>query len=158
MAVYVHSIKNSGHGGPGDGRMESNAEMISTYLCPEGVSLVDGEIDGYPVAFDGTVRGENGAERKAWGKIRWHTYAPGQLGKHSIAGENQRDACVLLITMENGSKWKQDLDGPQSAVAAALDYDFIKRLFDFDADAEEELVRIASQEVEHCDFHRRARG
>ena len=138
--------------------MEPNAHMVSTYLCPEGVSLVDGDIDGYPVVFDGTVRDENGIERKAWGNVRWHTYPPGQLGEHSIASENQRDAYVALVTIENGSKWKQDMDGPQMAVTAALDYDFIKRLIDFDKDAEEELVQIASQGAEHCEFHRRARG
>ena len=138
--------------------MEPNTHMVSTYLCPEGVSLVDGEIDGYPVVFDGTVRDENGTERKAWGNVRWHTYSPGQLGEHSIAGENQRYACVALVTIENGSKWKQDMNGPQMATIAAFDYDFIKRLIDSDKNAEEELVQIASQGAEHCEVHRRAYG
>ena len=136
--------------------MESNAEMISTYLCPEGVSLADGEIDGYPVVFDGTVRGEDGAARKAWGHVRWYTHSPDKLGEHSVAGENQRDACVMLITIKNDSKWEQDMDGPQLATTAALDFDFIKRLIGSDAEAEEELVRIASQGANHCEFHRRA--
>lgn len=136
--------------------MESNAEMISTYLCPEGVSLVDGEIDGHPIAFDGTVHDESGAARNAWGHVCWYTHPPGKLGVHSVAGDSQRDACVLLVTIENGSKWKQDMNGPQMAVNAAFDYDFIKRLINSDEEAEEELVRIASQGAEHCEFHRRA--
>lgn len=154
----MRSIKESGHGGRGDGKMESNAEMISTYLCPEGVSLVDGDIDGRPVVVDGTVRGDDGAARKAWGHVCWYARHPDRLGMHSIAGENQRDVCVLLVTIKNDSKWKQDMDGPQLAVNAAFDYDFIKRLIDSDEEAEEELVQIASQEAEHCEFHRRARG
>ena len=138
--------------------MEPNTYMVSTYLRPEGVSLVDGDIDGYPVVFDGTVRDENGTERKAWGNIRWYTHAPGRPGVHSVAGENQRDVCVYLITIENGSQWKQEMNGPQLAMDVAFDYDFIKRLIDSDKDAEEELVQIASQGAEHCEFHRRARG
>lgn len=135
--------------------MESNAEMISTYLCPEGVSLADGEIDGRPIVFDGTVRGDDGGERRAWGNVCWYTRRP-RPGKHLVAGENQRDVCVMLVTIRNDSKWKQDMDGPQLVVTTVFDYDFIKRLIDSDEEAEEELVRIASQEAEHCEFHRRA--
>ena len=135
--------------------MKPSDYIVSTYLRPEGVSLVDGEIDGRPVAIEGTVRGAGGS-RAARGNVCWYTHPPGKLGKHSVAGANQRDACVMLVTFEDGSKWKQDMDGPQMSATAAFDYDFIKRLIDSDEEAEEELVRIASQGAAHCEFRRLA--
>ena len=125
----------------GDGEMKTIVNN-EAYMLPSGESLAHDAIYGRAVAFEGVAHAESGP-RDVHGDIHWSTIFPQNIGNKSIAGENQRDINLRLVTRQTGSGYKRDPNGASDGYVVAFDYDFMRRLLDCDPEAEAELVKIA---------------
>ena len=111
--------------------------MENTTL-PNGESLAHDLIVGHALHFEGVAHGESG-RRGVEGTINWSTVTPGLLGSRSVAGENQRDVIMQLVT-RIGEEFDGDPDGISNSWLVAFDHDFMKRLLRRDPGAEAELL------------------